>query len=85
MDDPPFHDIATGQHGRKREDEDILNGVFYEGVTFFIDMLYEGHAFLHHSEIMFQGHSFCVVGEDLDGLICGQVYSIAGEVAFHLG
>lgn len=69
MDDLPFDDIAEVDDRGEREDEDILHGVFYQGVSFFIELFHQEHAFFHHSEVMFDSHSAGIVRQGLDGVV----------------
>jgi hypothetical protein len=85
LDDLPFDSVATGQHSRKGENENVFDGVSYGLISSFVDGLHQGHAILQHLEIVFKGHSFGVIGQHLYGMIDGGRGIFGREFALNLG
>ena len=69
MHDAPFYGVAVGHKGGEGEDKDVLHGIADKGVSFLIEFVHEVHTFLHHFKVVFEGHSFGVVCQYLDGLV----------------
>jgi hypothetical protein len=67
LDEAPFHLVAMGQDGREGEDENILDRIFYGGVSTSIDFLDSGHAIFQAGEVMLEGKVFGLIGQFLDG------------------
>jgi hypothetical protein len=66
LDEAPFHLVAMRQDGREGENENILDRIFYGGISTFIDFLDAGHAVLQTGEVMFEGEVFGLIGQFLD-------------------
>lgn len=84
LDDTPLDDVAIIEDRGEGEDEDVLYGGADERVAFLIQFVYEAHALAYHFEIVFEGHAFGIVRQDLDGLPGGRRGAFAGEVAADL-
>jgi hypothetical protein len=55
-----------GQDGRKGENENILDRVFYSGISTSINRLDAVHAILQTGEVMLEGKVFGLIGQFLD-------------------
>jgi hypothetical protein len=66
LDEAPFHLVAVGQDGREGENENILDRIFYGGISTFINLLDAAHAILETGEVMLEGKVFGLIGQLLD-------------------
>src|SRR5580658_7029495 len=66
LDEAPFHLVAMRQDGRESEYENILDRIFYAGISASIDFLDAVHTILQTGEVMLEGKVFGLIGQFLD-------------------
>jgi hypothetical protein len=66
LDETPFHLVAMRQDGREGENENILDCIFYNGITASIDCLDAVHTILQTGEVMPESKVFGLIGQLLD-------------------